>query len=137
MHKVAVYGSLRKGMGNHYTLSGAKYLGRFDTKPIFNLYSLGAFPGLKPKGKSSVVMEVYEVDDEGLKKVDRLEGYNSNSKNNDFYNRVTINTPFGLAYTYLYMRHVDPTDLVESGDWVQYITEEVQLAKILSYAQIF
>jgi len=137
MHRVAVYGSLRKGMGNHRILNGAKYLGRFDTKPVFNLYSLGSYPGIKPKGRSSIVMEVYEVDDEGLKKVDRLEGYNSESNVNDFYNRVSINTPFGLAYTYLYVPSIENEEIVDSGDWVQYVTEEVQLRKILTNAQIF
>lgn len=118
-YKVAVYGSLRKGLSNHLVLteSNAKYLGRFETKPIFSMYSLGGFPGLKPKGSTSINMEVYEVDKKGLKSVDGLEGYDANSDNNNFYNRVTLDTPYGEAYTYLYVPSVQDRDFVDSGDW--------------------
>jgi len=137
MHKVAVYGSLRKGMYNHALLKKANYLGRYDTKPVYSMYAVSSYPGVKPKGNTSIVMEVYEVDDELLEEVNLLEGYDPKSKINDFYNRVTVNTPFGLAYTFLYQPGVDKGSLVDHGDWVEFIKTEVELRKLLDHAQIF
>jgi len=121
-HLIAVYGSLRKGLGNHRLIANAKMIGRFDSEPIYNLWDLGAFPGLKEGGSTSVVMEVYEVNDALLSRVDRLEGYDPYSEPH-FYNRVTIDTPFGEAYTYLYVPEKQSNlglGLVEGGDWTEY-----------------
>ena len=71
---VACYGSLRRGMGNHhYYLSESEYKGTFTTEPEYTLHSLSAYPGLKLNGNHSVVMEAYEVDEETLKNLNRLE----------------------------------------------------------------
>ncbi len=113
---IAVYGSLRKGMGNDYLLSTSKYLGEFQTKPEFSLYSLGYYPGLKTNGNTSVTMEVYAVDDTVAEKVDRLEGYTPGG-NNTFYDKIPIETPYGEASVYIYVNDIPQERLVESGDW--------------------
>ena len=65
---VACYGSLRRGMGNHhYYLSESEYKGTFTTEPEYTLHSLSYYPGLKLNGNHSIVMEVYEVDEDTLK----------------------------------------------------------------------
>ena len=72
---VAVYGSLRKTMSNHqYYLSDSEYKGTFSTEPEYTLHSLQWYPGLKLNGNTSVVMEVYEVDEKTLTNLNRLEG---------------------------------------------------------------
>ena len=115
---VAVYGSLRKGMGNHdYFLGKANYLGEFQTEPIYSLYGLGGFPGLKLNGSSSIIMEVYEVTPLEASRIDGLEGYDKESDDNTFYDKITINTPWGEASTYLYVPNVSEDKFVESGDW--------------------
>lgn len=114
---VAVYGSLRKNMGNHRLLENANYLGEFKTEPIFSLYSLGGYPGLKENGETSVTMEVYEVTPEEASRVDRLEGYTPGSKHNTFYDKIFIDTPYGQAGTYIYVPQIRPEAIVESGDW--------------------
>lgn len=123
---VAVYGSLRKGQGNHSVINNknSKFLGEFQTNPIYNLFAISSgFPGLKENGATSVVMEVYEVTDDVLESINILEGYDSNSDNNTFYNRIKIPTPFGEAYTYLYVPHACESLLIENGDWVTYKKE--------------
>ncbi len=80
MTKVAVYGSLKKGFGNHRLLERAKMIGETFTKPEFHMGSFGAFPGIV-KGDKKVKVEVYEVDNNTFKNLDRLEGYPN------FYNR--------------------------------------------------
>lgn len=117
---ISVYGSLRKGFGNHqYLLSNAKYLGEFKTKPEFTLHSLGGFPGLKPNGKTSVVMEVYEVTPEEARSVDSLEGYTPGVKAT-FYDKIDLDTPFGMSSVYTYVRELSPESIVESGDWTEF-----------------
>ena len=120
-HLVAVYGSLLKGLGNHsYYLDEAEYKGEFDSEPIYNLYDIGQFPGLTKPGYTSVRMEVYEVTDKELKQIDILEGFTLNNTHNNHYNRTTIKTPYGDAYTYLYNHHVSDKTQVSSGDWRDY-----------------
>ena len=120
---VAVYGSLRSGMGNHhYYLSNSNYKGTFPTEPEYTLHSLSAYPGLKLNGNTSVVMEVYEVDEDTLKNLNRLEGYRP-GETSTFYDRIEINTPWGKAFTYIYVNKLSKDSIVESGDWVKYKNE--------------
>lgn len=117
---VAVYGSLRQGMGNHqHYLKNANYLGEFTTEPIFTLHTLGGYPGLKENGTTAVVMEVYEVDDETAERIDGLEGYTPGKKSY-FYDKITIETPYGTAGVYIYVSPLSKDSIVESGDWKEF-----------------
>ena len=121
---VGVYGSLRKSMSNyHYYLSSSEYKGTFSTEPEYTLHSLQWYPGLKLNGNTSVVMEVYEVDEKTLTNLNRLEGYYPGEKST-FYDRIEINTPWGRAFTYIYVNELSKDSIVESGDWVLYKTKE-------------
>jgi len=81
---VAVYGSLKKGFGNHRLLSDSTLIGRGSTDTTYDMISLGGFPGLV-EGNNHIQVEVYEVtEDKLLHSLDRLEGYPS------FYNRELI-----------------------------------------------
>lgn len=117
---VAVYGSLRQGMGNHnYYLSNSEYKGTFSTQPEYTLHSLSAYPGLKLNGNHSIVMEVCEVNASTLNNLNRLEGYYID-KEPSFYDRIEINTPWGKAFTYIYVNKLSEDSIVESGDWVAF-----------------
>lgn len=73
MHRVFVYGTLKKQYTNHYLLKDARYLGEAFTVDGFKMFNVG-FPiiRLHDEGKS-VLGEVYEVDDATLKRLDALE----------------------------------------------------------------
>lgn len=87
-HKVFVYGSLKRGFGNHRLLEGQKFLGEASTNyDDYVMHSLGGYPGVihlqrsgylyykdKEPGQTYIVGEVYEVDDACMKALDRLEG---------------------------------------------------------------
>lgn len=120
MYNVAVYGSLRKGMHNEGFLKNAKFLGVFETTPSYNLYSLGSFPGLTKNGSTPITMEVYEVTQSELMSINRLEGYDPNSDENTFYDRINLRTPFGTAFTYIYEGDVSKYTPLDTGDWVSY-----------------
>ena len=122
LRKMFVYGSLRKGFGNHYLLERSNYLGEALTDAAFTMLHLGGYPGVVRAGSTQILGEVYEVDDKTLSRLDRLEGHPS------FYRRTPIRVTEGSnadrwqdVETYLL-----PTDwlstqktVVESGDWTK------------------
>lgn len=123
--KVAVYGTLKKKESNHeHYLSKAKYVGEYETEPIYNFYSIDdQFPGITLNGNTSIVMEVYEVTNDQLNEIDILEGYTQNNKDNNHYNRIEINTPYGKAFTYIYNRSINGlSKILEYNDWKEYIS---------------
>lgn len=127
---VAVYGSLRKKQSNYeYHLSSSEYKGTFTTEPKYTLHSLSYYPGLKLNGNHSIVMEVYEVDEETLNKLNQLEGYRPNEEAT-FYDRIEINTPWGKAFTYIYVNPLSKDSIVESGDWVKFKNENKSWSSI-------
>lgn len=70
---VFVYGTLKRGHGNHHWLAEAPFRGE-AVLPDVVLHDLGPFPMAVP-GEGSVRGEVYAVDAAGLARLDRLEGY--------------------------------------------------------------
>lgn len=129
-HLVSVYGSLRKTMSNHQSyLLDSEYKGTFSTEPEYTLHKISSYPGLKSNGNTSIVMEVYEVDENTLKSLNRLEGYYPGEKST-FYDRIEINTPWGKAFTYIYVNELSKDSIVDSGDWVKYKTEEKSWSSI-------
>lgn len=118
---VAVYGSLRKGLGNSRLLEGSKYVGEFDTKPEYDLYSVGgAYPGMVKDGSTSIKMEVYEVNEYTANRLDILESYQPGNESENHYNKIRIETPFGEANTYIYNYPTQRLVKVESGDWLSF-----------------
>ena len=83
--KVFVYGSLRKGHGNHRLLTESDFKGVYVTLGQYHMVSLGGFPAVfEDKKVGHVTGELYEVDDPTLKRLDALEG------NGSFYTRKEI-----------------------------------------------
>lgn len=106
MHKVFVYGSLKRGYGNNILLKDQQYLGEVSTVEGFDLISLRAFPAmLKTEGPRQVHGELYEVDDKCLQQLDILEGHPN------LYIRQRISLDNGQqVWAYLF-----PT--IEEGVW--------------------
>lgn len=79
---LVVYGTLKKGHGNHRLIRHAKFGGEVSSVEPMELVDLGAFPGaiLSDEGKP-VSGELYYIDEDTLKLTDRLEG------NGSFYTR--------------------------------------------------
>ena len=72
---VFVYGTLLWKEPNHRLLASSRLVRQAKTTPEFELLDLGSFPGMVSGGSTSVEGEVYEVDQETLRKLDRLEGH--------------------------------------------------------------
>lgn len=118
---VAVYGSLRKGLGNHRVLGESKLIGTTKTEPKFTMFSYGAFPGLLKDGDTEITIEVYKPENNDTwERLDVLEGYP------DFYDRMIIETEFGNAWMY-YNKNAGRYNngTVDSGDWKEFILKNV------------
>jgi len=71
--KVFVYGTLKKGFGNHFLLKDSQFI-KVD-KVSGLMYNIGPFPGAVPaKGDNPLHGEIYEIDETTLQRLDRLEG---------------------------------------------------------------
>lgn len=123
---VAVYGSLRSGMGNYRHFldnNESTLIGSFETDPIYTMISFGGFPGLFKEGETSVVAEVFEVSDRVFSRLDMLEGYDESDPDSSMYKREKINTPHGEAWIYFYNGNrskINEDNIVKEGDWVKY-----------------
>ncbi len=81
---VAVYGTLKRGRGNHRLLQNSKYIGEFLTRKKYPMIVRGSIPfvghgfeflGLDKEVGHNIVVQVYEVDCDTLKLLDALEGH--------------------------------------------------------------
>lgn len=96
MLRIAVYGSLREGMGNSGLLNTARKLSTEVVTLPFEMIDMGGFPGLvKSEEQKQVVAEIYEVDEVTYKRVERLESYPS------FYTKHTVETTQGATEIYV------------------------------------
>lgn len=143
-YKVFVYGTLLKDFGNNYLLATSKCLGTYRTKKKYKMLDLGAFPMvfkgqkieklefLPPSARVAgfslfrpVKGEVYEINEETLKRLDQLES------NGRLYNRELIEIEDfddGKCYMYLGVREFPrmtrvPLNLDREYSWKSYIND--------------
>lgn len=103
MIKLFVYGTLKRGYGNNYHLDNSTFLGEAETKPEYNLFNVG-FPIAERKGTTSVKGEVWDVAEEDIDSIYRLEGYSgtpTKDGGDNWYDVDVINTPYGDAQIFV------------------------------------
>lgn len=114
MHKVFVYGTLKRGYGKHVLINNSKVISLKANAPGINLYSSGSIP-FAARGNGTAIGELYEVDDIVLAKLDNLEGHPV------FYKRektkVQIDSGEVEAWIYLCERYAKQNCLIQSGEW--------------------
>ena len=102
---IAVYGTLRKGYGNHYYhLSNALFVGEGETVEELSLYVSGLPYLVRPEGdiasRSHVKVEVYYVTKDELEDIDKLEGHPSHYKREEIM--INVDGKEIKAWTYFY-----------------------------------
>ena len=73
---VFVYGTLKRGYGNHRLLEDAVFAGEAVTAPKYRMFDAGAFPYMVVDEDSGIPIhgEVYVITPEILERLDSLEG---------------------------------------------------------------
>ena len=97
LDKVFVYGSLKSGgsVRGLNQFEGATIVGKAKTLyPDYNMIDLGSFPGVTKNGEKHIQGEVWQVDEEVMEELDKIEGYPN------FYNREVTQTSQGKAWMY-------------------------------------
>lgn len=122
MPKVAVYGTLREGRGNHRLLTTSTKLGTC-TLQGWEMYPAGmhgGFPVIYASDalQDEIVVEVYECTTDTLTgPLDGLEGHPT------WYRRQLVDTPFGEAWIYVMQDEgYKQYPRITSGDFVQFQT---------------
>lgn len=75
MDRLFVYGTLKRGFGNHGFLDGCRFLGEAHTVKRFAMYGAGVPSVVESPQLYPIQGEVYEVDPASLRHVDALEGH--------------------------------------------------------------
>ena len=118
--KIFVYGTLKKGFGNHYLLEESRFLGKASLTGNYRMISLDAFPMVvESQEEYTIYGELYEIDKQTLVSLDMLEGYPH------FYDRdvVTVIDDIGKSHdAYMYIGHNNDvfyfsTNTVKDGNW--------------------
>jgi gamma-glutamylcyclotransferase (GGCT)/AIG2-like uncharacterized protein YtfP len=102
-----VYGVMRKNCINHSFIKDCKYIGLFKTEKLFQLIKYQNFPYasdikfFENEDFSSIIGEVYEIDDITFSKINTFTGY-PNHYNCKLINATEINNNSKInAYIYL------------------------------------
>jgi len=120
----AVYGTLRKGCGNHTCLNGAELVKTCRVSG-YKMYSLGGFPAcVKSDDDNDMVqVEVYNITTyDQQRSLDSLEGYCRGESDQLFYDVDIVDADGEAAEMYVFKSSDGFTDehIIKSGDWVKY-----------------
>lgn len=116
-----VYGTLKKGYGNHgYHLGNAKFLGDFITEPKYTLFN-GGFPVVERGGDTSIKGELYLSEDpKKIQSTFDLEGCSSQQKGDsrNWYDFDEIETEHGPAVMFVMNKGESKrTQILNDGIW--------------------
>lgn len=114
-----MYGTLRRGSAGSMSARFPKSKFIAEAKVNGSLYDLGPYPGLLlDESNSSIIGEVYEVDDELLNQLDEFEASSN-------YARKQVEVSFAGRRTKGWTYEPNPEfyrleKLIPSGDWMEY-----------------
>lgn len=123
MNQIFVYGTLLDGEYNNRRYlqnNNSRLLGKTIINE-FEMYSLGMYPTIVKSELDITVIygEVWEVTDNILSVLDRLESYPQQ------YNRMEVQTKYGFSWVYFQsyeqVRKRDFAEHISSGSWIKYI----------------
>jgi len=121
MHRLFVYGTLRKNQNNNYYLKNSRFEG-LDSIKGFIMLDFGDYPMIFEAGAEDIIIvEIFEVDEYTLKRIDILEGYKGDFNINNLYSRKIVESMSGLSgyiYTIESPDKFPGLNIIKSGDWL-------------------
>ena len=118
MTKLFIYGTLKRGCSNHHYMAGQRFVDVAQTAPLYRLVSMGSYPGMVTADPGrSIDGEVWEVDDECLRRLDILEGIEDGEYG---YELVPLLPPFDAEPIHGYRYLLPVTGCPDIGTrWVE------------------
>lgn len=113
---VAVYGTLKRGLGNFHLLAQADFVGT-DVLHEITLYDTGPYPGARLESSDGIEVEIFAVDPVQMAALDVLEDYNAEAPDLGLYDRQRLQTRYGPAWIYLYNFPVADFPAIRCGSW--------------------
>jgi len=114
--RVAVYGTLKRGLENNHVLKDSLFLGT-DSLDSILLYDLGAYPGARRGKSDGIEVEIYWIEHNVLLALDQLEDFDPKLPRSSLYRRETIPTAHGDAWIYLFNGSVAGRRPLTKGSW--------------------
>ena len=107
------------------TTANCTLIGTYSTEPIYNMYDLKEEDNciVKTNGNNSIKVEVWEVNQSILDKIEK--SYNYYSQFEEYpqdYVRLETLSPFGKTLMYFTNVIQIKEDIIINGDWIEYIT---------------
>lgn len=119
---IAAYGTLRKGYWNSRLVNNNNnYLGKGITVEKYQMRANG-IPFVNKTPDTNITVDLWEITDEMLEDVDRLEGYNPNNHEESWYKRekIKVNLNNKAIDAWIYFNDTRSGVIVESGDYKNY-----------------
>lgn len=101
-----------------------KLIGTYSTEPIYTMYNVDNDDScvVKNNGINSIKIEVWEIDEATLDKVERNYSYYSEFEEcSQDYIKEEVLSPFGKISIYFTNIEQSEKDIVLSGDWIEYL----------------
>jgi gamma-glutamylcyclotransferase (GGCT)/AIG2-like uncharacterized protein YtfP len=123
---IGLYDDYRKEgcLNNMLNKIFCKLIGSYSTEPDYTMYSIDDDIScvVKDNGINSIKIEVWEIDETTLNKLERY--YNYYPEFDEYpqdYKKEEVLTPFGKVSIYFTNIEQSEKDIVISGDWVEYL----------------
>ena len=118
---IAVYGTLRKGQGNHHLLAHASFVGHAKTVACMAMRCTQIPFVSQAQQVSQIAVELYEVGPAVLARIDALEGYIPSAPERSWYQRIQVEVEDAAGQVRLACLYVNESDgeLVPHGDFTR------------------
>lgn len=118
MNYLFVHGTLRRGCSNNKVLSESELIGHAETAEDCALYNINRKPVLAKRAVSKVKGEVYSVNEDTLKMVDRLKKHPHINKREKVQVRLQDGNTVE-AWAYFHIQPLHDSILIESGEYTE------------------
>lgn len=124
---IGVYDDYRHGgcLNGVLNKASCKLIGSYSTEPDYSMYDLGDKSlncGVKVDGNNSIKVEVWEISESYLDKIERSYNYYSDFEEYpQDYSKKEVLSPFGKISMYFINEIKSEDKLVISGDWIEYL----------------
>ena len=115
---VAVYGTLKRGYGNHRwaEADGAEFVSTGHTRGEYTMHD-GGFPMVKTGGEDRMLVDVLEIDGDPVH-MDRLEGHPSHFRRELIDVYLHDRAEWAKAWMYMY-QYESSNPIIHEGSWPQ------------------